>query len=65
MSTAEKLARELVRVTRIRTLYAQRNSGAYALDTIEAAIEQSCRAIGSGDEGVMVAAGLVLETIVV
>ncbi len=63
MKSAEKLARLIRSVTRIHTIYAASSPDAFILSTIESAIERACKAIGSGDEGAMVAVGLELEAI--
>lgn len=75
MNTAEKLAREIARVAQLRGSvgqlippHAERPvvlgaSGSYTIDVMAGAIDHACKAIGSGDDVAMIAAGLVLEGI--
>ncbi|WP_020697719.1 hypothetical protein [Reyranella massiliensis] len=59
MNVAEKLAREIRRVAGLRHHYEE--IGDVAILLMDAALEQGCKAIGSGDPIAMIAAGQDLE----
>lgn len=62
MNVAEKLAREIRRVAGIRHYYeAIGPAGSFGLTMMDAALEQGCKAAGSGDPIAIIAAGQELE----
>ncbi|MCA0247651.1 MAG: hypothetical protein LCH93_13625 [Proteobacteria bacterium] len=62
MNAVEKLAREIRRVAGIRHLYEEiGEAGELAILLMDAALEQGCKAIGSGDPIAIIAAGQELE----
>ncbi len=62
MNVAEKLAREIRRVAGLRHHYEEiGEAGKFATIMMDAALEQACKAIGSGDPIAMIAAGQDLE----
>lgn len=51
MNTLEAIARELVRVGKLRAKYlAMGDDGIFAIQSIDSTIEVACRAIGDGNE---------------
>ena len=62
MNLVEKLAREIRRVAGIRHYFVQiGTAGTFATTMMDAALEQGCTAIGSGDPAAIMAASLELE----
>ncbi len=62
MNAAEGLARQIGRVARLRGRYVGQIDGA-DLTLIDAALEQACKAAGSGDFVAIIAAGQQMEGI--
>jgi hypothetical protein len=68
MTTAEKLARHILRVGRMRERYAKAwraagQDGEGRMMVVDSLLERACKAIGSADDVAMTAACLSLEAI--
>ncbi len=67
MTTAEKLARQIRRVAQLRGTFVDGlrvlQEAGVDLVVVDAALDHACRAMGTGDDVAMIAAGLVLEGI--